>query len=139
MLTAQKKIFARGIVAGLNQTEAAIAAGYSESTARIQASQLMKQPEIIKEIERLKQPETIADPFIGDAMEFMQHLMNDQRRDDPDIALRTAIALAKYQYNDALAMGERFNRKTPQQRRLAVMQHDQNHNVITVQDWSLKE
>ncbi len=71
MLTNQKKIFARGIVAGLNQTEAAIAAGYSESTATSKASHLMKEPEIIREIERLKQPEPVADAYISDPDQFL--------------------------------------------------------------------
>ena len=137
MLTAQKKLFARGIVAGLNQTEAAIAAGYSESTARIQASQLMKQPEIIREIERLKQPEPIADAYISDPDQFLEHLMNDQRRVNPMIAKDAAEILLKHRSNTALTLGRVLTRQSPRKQRDTLIEHArQTDSGMTIADWS---
>ncbi|EFG1486467.1 terminase small subunit [Escherichia coli] len=58
MLTTQKRKFALAIMSGKNKTASAIAAGYSEKTARVKGSQLAKDPEVLAFIAR-KQGETV--------------------------------------------------------------------------------
>lgn len=53
MLSDKKKAFARGILQGLSNKEAAIQAGYSESSASAQGSRLAKEKEIISYIKQL--------------------------------------------------------------------------------------
>ncbi|MBS7819636.1 hypothetical protein B9T11_07875 [Wohlfahrtiimonas chitiniclastica] len=53
MLSDKKKAFARGILQGLSNKDAAIQAGYSENSAAQQGSRLAKEKEIISYIEQL--------------------------------------------------------------------------------------
>lgn len=46
VMTQQKRKFCQYIVSGLNQTRAAVMAGYKESSAKVQGSQLMAMKEI---------------------------------------------------------------------------------------------
>lgn len=51
---AKKENFSRNLAQGLNQTQAAIAAGYSENRAASQGSKLAKKPEIIARVNELR-------------------------------------------------------------------------------------
>jgi phage terminase small subunit len=53
MLTEAQKLYAKARLKGLNQTQSAIAAGYSEATARQAASRLEKNPLVIAHMDRL--------------------------------------------------------------------------------------
>lgn len=53
-LTRQKKKFADFLMKGLNQTQAAILAGYSEKTARSKGSQLAKEPCVLAYMASMK-------------------------------------------------------------------------------------
>jgi phage terminase small subunit len=55
MFTHKQKLYAEARLKGLNQTQAAIAAGYSPDTARQSASRLEKSPEVIACMDRLRQ------------------------------------------------------------------------------------
>ena len=53
-LTPKQKRFCQEYVTDLNATQAAIRTGYSEKTAEVQGSTLLRNPKVKKEIERLK-------------------------------------------------------------------------------------
>ncbi|WP_180298183.1 terminase small subunit, partial [Snodgrassella communis] len=67
----QKELFARAIVDGLSNKEAAIKAGYSEKTASATGSRLRKDPDVIAHIEQLSAP------VAGSAVEQGEELEND--------------------------------------------------------------
>lgn len=67
----QKELFARAIVDGLSNKEAAIKAGYSEKTASATGSRLRKAPDVIAHIEQLSAP------MAGSAVEQGEELEND--------------------------------------------------------------
>jgi len=53
-LTTKKSLFCEAIMAGKNQTHAAIFAGYSENSAAITGSKLARDPDVISLLARLK-------------------------------------------------------------------------------------
>lgn len=57
MLTNKKRLYAEARLAGLNQKDSAIAAGYSPATADQSASRLEKDPDVIAHRHRVASPE----------------------------------------------------------------------------------
>lgn len=60
-MTEQQKLYAKARVKGLNQTQSAIAAGYSQATARQSASRLEKTPSVIAHMDRLSGVSVVTD------------------------------------------------------------------------------
>jgi phage terminase small subunit len=61
MLTEKQKLYAKARLKGLNQTQSAIAAGYSPATARQSASRLEKDPLVIAHMDRLSKVGEVSD------------------------------------------------------------------------------
>lgn len=55
ILTRKRRTFCQFIISGLNQTQSAIKAGYSEKSAKKIGSQLMQMPEVLECIKELKE------------------------------------------------------------------------------------
>lgn len=78
MLDAKQRVFARCIAQGKNQAEAAREAGYSESSAKVTGSRLMRNSKVLEEIR--KQRELIGidgNLYFDDPAEFIKAVMND--------------------------------------------------------------
>lgn len=125
MLTNKKRLYAEARIAGLNQKDSAIAAGYSPATADQSASRLEKDPDVIAHRNRVAEPapepvapkpaaeqpesEPIADaepaqappeqpkmpPRFEDPLEFLKHVTNDCG-EDPRLRLDAAKAWASF-------------------------------------------
>lgn len=105
-ITQKRRRFCQYIVNGKNQTQAAISAGYKESSAKAIGSQLMALDEVKDYIQELKtldknyegQPPILDDVETAKAsknpLEVLADLMNNC--DDPNIRLNAAKALAPY-------------------------------------------
>lgn len=74
MLTDKQERFCREYIVDLNATRAAIAAGYSEKTARQSASRLLTNVNVQNEIQQLKK--AVADKLDVDAEWMLRHLIN---------------------------------------------------------------
>ena len=101
-LTAKQQAFCRYYIELNNGTQAAIKAGYKESTAGYMASQNLNKQLIIDEITRLKEKAEKSSIATGQqVMEFFTRVMNGQEKDQfgLDISasdrLRAAQELAK--------------------------------------------
>lgn len=70
----QKELFARAIVDGLSNKEAAIRAGYSEKTAGASGSRLRKDPDVIELINKLSARQSVE---TDDAMDAIPALLID--------------------------------------------------------------
>ena len=91
MLTEQKKQFVEEYIKlkCKNQAKAAIAAGYSETSAASQACQLLKNPEVAEYLKqrRAELAQALRDEFIFDALEAkkeMYKIMTDPESDNRD-------------------------------------------------------
>lgn len=91
MLTEQKKQFVEEYLKlkCKNQAQAAIAAGYSETSAASQACQLLKNPEVAEYLKqrRSELAQALRDEFIFDALEAkkeMYRIMIDPEADNRD-------------------------------------------------------
>jgi len=91
MLTEQKKQFVEEYLKlkCKNQAQAAIAAGYSETSAASQACQLLKNPEVAEYLKqrRSELAQALRDEFIFDALEAkkeMHRIMIDPEADNRD-------------------------------------------------------
>ena len=125
MLTNKKRLYAEARLAGLNQKDSAIAAGYSPATADQSASRLERDPDVIAPRSRVaetvpppvapapvaKQPEP--EPIAAvqapapqpeppkmplrfeDPLEFLRHMTNDSA-EDPRLRLDAAKAWASF-------------------------------------------
>lgn len=62
MMTEKQKLYAKARLKGLNQTQSAIAAGYSPATARQAASRLEKDPAVLAHMDRLSRSGDIPEP-----------------------------------------------------------------------------
>lgn len=114
MLTGQKKKFADALMKGSNQTQSAIAAGYSEKTAKIKGSQLAKDKDVRAYMERVSSlsksepveeraqekrkvvPQLEKPVRYEDPIEVMKKIMNDNILVDPKLSLEAAAKLAPY-------------------------------------------
>ncbi|MDY0301126.1 MAG: terminase small subunit [Trichlorobacter sp.] len=85
--------FVQAIKSGLNQTDAAIAAGYSADSAKFTGSKLMKEPEIKRLLNQVGDEQLQFD----DPLEYLSHVMNDA---DMEVKYRidAAKALAGYKH-----------------------------------------
>lgn len=125
MLTNKKRLYAEARLAGLNQKDSAIAAGYSAATADQSASRLERDPDVIahrgriaspepepvarKPAEKQPEPEQVAaapapetppEPpkmplRFEDPLEFLRHVTNDPA-EDPRLRVDAAKAWASY-------------------------------------------
>ena len=125
MLTNKKRLYAEARLAGLNQKDSAIAAGYSPATADQSASRLERDPDVIAHRGRVAEPvppqvqpapvvkhpdpEPIAaaEPAqappeppdmplrFEDPLEFLRHVTNDSA-EDPRLRLDAAKAWASF-------------------------------------------
>lgn len=112
MLTGQKKRFADALKKGSNQRQAAIAAGYSEKTAKVKGSQLAKDKDVLAYMARVselenedyvlsdepeeKVPALKPSVTFDDPIEVMKRIMNDNLLVDPKLSLEAAAKLAPY-------------------------------------------
>jgi phage terminase small subunit len=81
-LNPRQKLFCQYYVENPNATEAAIKAGYKETTAFAQASRMLRKVGIQEEIERIRKP--LDDKHIATAQEVMQFftdMMNGKIKD----------------------------------------------------------
>ena len=119
-LTDKKKLFAAAIMAGKNQTRAAIDAGYSQNTAKNTGSKLMRDPDVLAYIEQVssevtriatKASETVVNKteaeiegWQTDPRAILVRLMNSA---DPDMALNAAKALMPYVHGRIAPAGKK--------------------------------
>ncbi|MFS1539306.1 MAG: terminase small subunit [Candidatus Phlomobacter fragariae] len=106
MLTTRKKKFAAALHTGKNQREAAIAAGYSEKTAKVKGSQLARAPEVINYLKRLTEEVNLSYSHavtdnasaggLEDPVKVMTLIMTNHITTDPKLALEAAAKLAPY-------------------------------------------
>ena len=101
-LNPMMQAYAEAIVRGLNQTQAALDAGYSEKSAKQKGSLLGKDVKVRAEIARLREQkykpaeEKKDGKFeFEDPIEFMKTMANDFR-EDPKLRLDAAKAWASY-------------------------------------------
>lgn len=81
-LNDRQRLFCQYYVQNPNGTEAAIKAGYKETTARSMASTLLTKQNIKDEIERIRQPEEDHHIATGkEVMEFFTKMMNGEIKD----------------------------------------------------------
>lgn len=99
--TAKRKAFAASYVVDSNGKRAAIAAGYSKATAAQAASRLLKHPEVVAELARLKAERARAEKAAGgdeqEPLDFLLAMMRDAEA-DPKLRVRAAIAAAQYRH-----------------------------------------
>lgn len=104
--TEKRKRFAASYVIDRNGKKAAIAAGFSAATASAAASRLLKHPEVVAELKRLKKERAEAERALdemGDQpegkqpLDFLLGVMNDPEQ-DPKLRVRAAIAAAQYKH-----------------------------------------
>lgn len=99
--TAKRKAFAASYVVDSNGKKAAIAAGFSAATAAQAASRLLKHPEVVKELARLKKGRAQAEKAAGggqqEPLDFLLTMMRDALA-DPKLRVRAAIAAAQYRH-----------------------------------------
>ena len=97
MLTEQKKQFVEEYLKlkCKNQAQAAIAAGYSETSAASQACQLLKNPEVAEYLKqrRAELAQALRDEFIFDALEAKKEMYKILT--DPDADNRDKITIAR--------------------------------------------
>ncbi len=89
-LTDRKLAFVEAINEGLNQTEAAIRAGYSEHTAQVQGSRLMNDPDVMQALAGEVGDGEINIPETSDPLEFLQTVWNKN-----GLEVRDRIAAAR--------------------------------------------
>lgn len=136
MLSPKQKSYAQARAEGMNQTNSALAAGYSEKTARQAASRLEKDPDVFAHIQRLKgapleqvalstqktvkrlekfvskpihaddAPKTMDNIGTLDPLEFMKQLVSDVS-EDPRLRLEAAKALSPYIHAKKAEMGKK--------------------------------
>lgn len=94
-LTDKKLAFVEAIREGLNQTEAAIKAGYSEHTAQVQGSRLMNDPDIMRALSGDYGDDEVSIPATDDPLEFLQAVWNAEGLEVKD---RIAAARAALPY-----------------------------------------
>lgn len=108
-MDARRRKFAKLIVDGMNQTKAAIAAGYSEKTARQSACRAMASPQVKEAIAREKarrnqktvelvkemSTEEPTKKELADPLQFFSNMM-ENKNEDPDLRLKAAQQLAAY-------------------------------------------
>jgi hypothetical protein len=81
-LTPQQRAFAVEVASGCTATEAAIRAGYSRKTAGDQASQLLRNPKIASEVERIQGKATVASlGSKAEALDLIWRTMNEAAQD----------------------------------------------------------
>jgi phage terminase small subunit len=95
-LTDRKLAFVEAINEGLNQTDAAIQAGYSEHTAQVQGSRLMNDPDVMQALAGEIGDGEINIPKTSDPLEFLQTVWNSNGLEVKD---RIAAARAALPYN----------------------------------------
>lgn len=113
MSTPKKRLFAEALRQGANQKEAAIAAGYSEKTAKQAGSRLAKDPDVLAEIERRNAAD--AAPAVEhkeheDPKAFLIERMNDESI-DPRLRIDAAKALLPYLYTKSGGEGKKAARE----------------------------
>lgn len=94
-LTDKKLAFVEAIHEGLNQTEAAIKAGYSEKTAQVQGSRLMNDPDVMQALAGSVEDGELNIPETSDPLEFLQTVWNSNGLEVKD---RIAAARAALPY-----------------------------------------
>ena len=78
----QKRFCDEYIASGCNATQAAIAAGYSEHTAKVQGCKLLTNPNVKEEIARLqKKAEKKSIATAQEVMEYFTKVMNGEIKD----------------------------------------------------------
>lgn len=99
--TAKRKAFAASYVVDSNGKKAAIAAGFSKATAAQAASRLLKHPEVVAELKRLKAERAAAEKAAGgddqEPLDYLMAVMRDAKV-DPKLRVRAAIAAAQYRH-----------------------------------------
>ena len=93
-LNARQRKFAQEYWATGNGTQSAIKAGYSEKTAHVQASNLLKHPKIQKLIKELEEESRalLQQQFARDAIEARKIMFNIMRDDDAPENVRLSAA-----------------------------------------------
>lgn len=77
-LTPQQRAFAVEVASGCTATEAAIRAGYSRKSASCQASQLLDNPKVVAEVERIQGKATVASlGSKAEALDLIWRTMNE--------------------------------------------------------------
>lgn len=105
-LTEKDELFAKAIVGGLSNKQAAIAAGYSEKTASAAGSRSIKKPEVIDLIEHLKKhPNLTTAPPKDAPMLISEHLPNLQQVGTEEVgAIWKTLQTLKAQLSQANAL-----------------------------------
>lgn len=106
----KQKLFCREYVKDYNGTQAAIRAGYSEKTAAVQASRLLKKPEILEEIR--KNQKELADSYclseekiIINVQEVLNRCMSAIPVMQWDYDEHTFVETGEYQFDSKGALG----------------------------------
>ena len=107
-LTDKKLAFVEAIHEGLNQTEAAIKAGYSERTAQVQGSRLMNDPDVMQALAGDVGGGELSIPETSDPLEFLQTVWNANGLEVKD---RIAAARAALPYKHS-RLGETGKKQT---------------------------
>lgn len=81
-LTQKQERFVEEYIKDLNATQAAIRAGYSEKTAGVQGSVLLKNPNVSAEVK--KRIEAIKSDNIADATEVLEYFTRVMRREETE-------------------------------------------------------
>lgn len=115
-LTLKKRLYADALMAGANQTDAAIAAGCPEKTAAAAGSRYAKDPDILKYIKAKNAEEKQRDAGVvhvkrnvADPRDALLELLNDP---DPKIVLSAASTLMPYFHAKVEASGKKETAKT---------------------------
>lgn len=109
-LTNKKLAFVEAINEGLNQTEAAIKAGYSERTAQVQGSRLMNDPDVMQALAGDVGEGELNIPETTDPLEFLQTVWNQNGLEVKD-RIAAARAALPYKHSRLGEVGKKEKQK----------------------------
>ena len=103
-LTYKKERFCLEYVCDYNQTQAAIRAGYAESTAAKRGCELMKEPEVVAYIRQLQAEQAkrlmlTSDRVLIELMDVYQKCMQAVPVEEWDYDLHTMLKTGEYQFD----------------------------------------
>lgn len=116
-LTPKQERFIDEYIKDLNATQAAIKAGYSEKTAGVQGSVLLKNPKVSEEIK--KRLDSIKSDSIADATEVLEYFTRVMRREEKE---KVVVTLKEEKSDWELGDDGKYRKNTVKQERVEVVE-----------------
>ncbi len=116
-LTPKQNRFVEEYIKDLNATQAAIRAGYSEKTAGVQGSVLLKNPKVSEEVK--KRLDDIKSDSIADATEVLEYFTRVMRREEKE---KVVVTLKEEKSDWELGDDGKYRKNTIKRERVEVVE-----------------